>query len=931
MPAKFNRLLAIFILLFLGQPSTPTFAAAIKMQKSGLTYLIDKTPAWVERQTSPAVGSASPQNGSTQILLSDTQVNLLGTKPITYVHGKVLSTERSGLENISTIRISFNPRFETLTLHDLAIFRDGRRLEQTNTARVDLAQRERRLEEGIYDEDVEAIVALADVRVGDIVEYGYSIAGENPIFSGRHSSFFVLNRDQPVARLSIRIQYPANRKLFYQMYRSDLPIIETQERSIRKLALNGENLPPIRPEDAVPAWFGMYPMLQVSEFSNWSEVSTWAKNLYDVPKDLSPEIESVLDKLKVEAKNPETLAALALAWVQNEIRYYSIVVGTSSHRPNHPNITVRQRFGDCKDKSLLLAAMLQRLGIQAEPALVSHRIGKRIADLLPTPLAFDHVIVQARIGDRTYWLDGTRTYQGSDLNTLGFTIFGKALVAGGSQTDGLVEQTLPQEARSGTSVTETFKLEKYGTPTVLTLQQRYFGHFAESVRNQISANGIRRLVEALQSDYGRDFPNIAVIGEPGIVDDPVANTLTLTQNFTVPQVFSYETGRAKANSIYARSMLPWLRFPGSPERKFPLALHFPDSYEHNVIFDLPNKLPFTAPAPETWQDRHYALSSRISVGGQRVTFNYSARILQDHVAAQDFPTFSEKFKQGSMMLFSSLSVPLVENAKLRNRLTRDFEIADINFRKPDQLDNLHQKFLRDLAIADESIGSGHIAGSLLAKAYKDRAQASSLLGKKDDALADVNRAIEISPDDASHVLKAEILLYMGRYQEALQALEHVTHEKNSTNTLIAAGMANFYLGKYADASQALTKATEVAGADDLPYSLIWLGLALKKAGRPADELIARHAGRLATGWPADAVSFMQGKTREENLINAAKQDEKESRLRLCEAYFYLGQKALLDGNTGDAKRWFAKSVETKAFMYREHIFSQQELKRVDRQ
>lgn len=930
MAANFVRIYAFCSLVLVGLGGGGPSMAATKVQTAGLQYLIDKTPAWVEKLASPNAMPGTVQgNGSIEVLLSDTQVNLLGPKPLTYFHHRSVAQERSGLEGVSTIRIWFNPRFETLTLHDLAVFRDGKRIDQLKSARIDLAQRERRSEEGVYDEDVEAIVALADVRVGDIVEYAYTIAGENPILAGRFSSFFLLNRDQPLARVAVRIQYPANRKFNYKLYRSELELAETVDRNVKKMRLDGEALPPVRMEQGVPPWYGVYPWLEATEYESWEEVAAWARNLYQVPADLSPEIEAVLDKLKAEAKTPEELVAMALAWVQNEIRYYSVVVGTSSHRPNHPNQTLRQRFGDCKDKSLLLVTMLRRLGIEAEPALVSSRARRRIADFLPTPAAFDHVIVRARLGNQTYWLDGTRTYQGRALANLGFMDFGKALPIAAGPARELAEVIAPSGARSGSEITETFKVEKYGAPATMTLQQKYFGSFAEWFRNEAAAKGIRATTESVQSDYGKDFPNIAPLGEATLSDDPIGNTITLTQAFSIPQLFSYEAGRAKALSIYARSIVPWIRLPGALDRKFPLALPFPETFSHHVVFELPNKLPVTVPPAENWQDRHYALNSRISVDNNRVTFSYGARPLKDHVATADFASFSEKFKQASGMFFSSLSLPMFDNTQLRNRLARDFEKADINFRKPDQLDNIRQKFLRDYAVADESIQSGLIAGTMLAKAYKDRAEAASLLGRKQEALDDVNKSIELAANDDALVLKAEIQLYSGRYREALDTLGLLTQDMEKSGALSAAGMANFYLGNYDEARRRFGKAAEVAGSEELPYSLIWLALAEMKAGQAPDDAVRKHVPRLGTGWPNDAVTFMLGESGEDKLLAAARQDEKESRLRLCEAYFYLGQKALLEGNVADAKRWFGKSVDTKASMYRELIFSQHELKRLE--
>lgn len=66
----------------------------------------------------------------------------------------------------------------------------------------------------------------------------------------------------------------------------------------------------------------------------------------------------------------------------------------------------RNGYGDCKDLSILLTAMLEAAGIKAEPALVSR--GDVAPNLLiPGIYAPNHAIVRAEIDGQTWWLDPT--------------------------------------------------------------------------------------------------------------------------------------------------------------------------------------------------------------------------------------------------------------------------------------------------------------------------------------------------------------------------------------------------------------------------------------------------------------------------------------------------------------------------------------------
>jgi transglutaminase-like putative cysteine protease len=101
--------------------------------------------------------------------------------------------------------------------------------------------------------------------------------------------------------------------------------------------------------------------------------------------------------------------------VQDEVRYLGIELGTYSHTPTGPSKVFERRFGDCKDKTLLLATVLNELGIDARPALVNTDARRALDGWQPSPYAFDHVIVRAELGGKTYWLDPTTPYQRGTL------------------------------------------------------------------------------------------------------------------------------------------------------------------------------------------------------------------------------------------------------------------------------------------------------------------------------------------------------------------------------------------------------------------------------------------------------------------------------------------------------------------------------------
>src|SRR5690606_24236734 len=102
-------------------------------------------------------------------------------------------------------------------------------------------------------------------------------------------------------------------------------------------------------------------------------------------------------------------ASAALRLVQDQVRYVALLMGEGALTPASADETWSQRLGDCKAKTAILLALLDGLGITAEPAAVSVNNGDGMNEGLPRMSAFNHVLVRVEIDGQVHWLDGART------------------------------------------------------------------------------------------------------------------------------------------------------------------------------------------------------------------------------------------------------------------------------------------------------------------------------------------------------------------------------------------------------------------------------------------------------------------------------------------------------------------------------------------
>lgn len=127
--------------------------------------------------------------------------------------------------------------------------------------------------------------------------------------------------------------------------------------------------------------------------------------------DPTPEMKSLVERFKEETTQTDELVKRAFYWVQDNIRYIAFEDGLRGLIPFDASTVCDQRYGDCKDMSILLVALLKHAGIPAFPAWIGTRdIPQNYSDL-PTPAVDNHMIAvyQNEEGEWIF-LDPTSNY-----------------------------------------------------------------------------------------------------------------------------------------------------------------------------------------------------------------------------------------------------------------------------------------------------------------------------------------------------------------------------------------------------------------------------------------------------------------------------------------------------------------------------------------
>lgn len=905
------------------------------VQADAFSYEVGPVPGFVQRRPDGAENPAKTARGAKNVryLLFDRQVSLLHQQPEDYLRVVMQPMDAQGVREASQLYVMFSPDYEKLKVHAVRVIREGRVLDRTAEVKFDLLRRERNLEQQIYEGAVTAVGVLSDIRANDIIEFERTVVGANPIFGGRYSAITALSLNEPVDELRYTLLHPESRQITVRV-----PAFVTATKSVQGGVARREwvarNLRAVLEEKDRPSWHDPRSWIDASEFTDWQDVARWARDLFDVPGQLEPGLRQQIAVWKAKGLGQAELTAEVLRWVQTEIRYFGIEIGANSHKPYHPNQTYTRRFGDCKDKSLLLATLLNDLGIAAHPALVSLEQNRSVENRLPMPFAFDHAIVRVRLSGRTYWLDPTLPPQHGSLDDISAHDFGRALVVGAAET-GLSEAGFPPGYTNRIELTDRYVVKRFAEPA--ELEETYVAYRADAERLRLIHASLPKaeFSRFIQSDKLRIHPNAKVMGEVQVVDNHQNNSLTLVNRYQVPDLFDYEPGRFKVN-VPDITIMGLLKQPEVPDRASPMKLPYPMQAGHEVVFELPENPIRNVPPPQIQRTRFWEHRSQFRTEAKSLRSERRVTSLRDSVPPAEMRSYLSDVQDLRQSLGVSLTLKVAEIPKsewetLERALSR-FERYEKSKSGVVQAQIEAEVMIRQIGY---DIASGKLNDPHLAHAHGERALHWDSQDKVEDAVRDIDEAIRLAPAHTGHKLaKARILTGYGRFQEALEIFlalekEGLGHEFKESD-LRGMGEAYFYLGRYEEAARRLDQAAGLSDRTGMLISAFWRHLVSLKSGGAVASTLERSLGAESNrDWPYAVGEMLLGRMTPDQLKDAARSDDPGiERDQLCEAYFYTAQKYLLTGDPDQAGDYFEKAVDLNVVPYLEHKFARLELQRL---
>ncbi len=249
----------------------------------------------------------------------------------------------------------------------------------------------------MYSDLMTKVVTLSDVTAGSVLDVRFTIVSKGMAIRDSYWCQFVVDSSTPIKEFRYSITIPKDldiRKKEFSLTRKPMILQDKDNITYSWLIKNMEArdkaedyMPPPRPES-----FNEY--VEFSSIKSWQDISSWYEALVKKNSKMNRSIESTVKKIIKGKMSVRDKTRAILEYIQKDFRYVSMSFGDNALEPHPADQVFKNKYGDCKDLSLLCKVMLGIAGVNSQICLFNTE--DSISDPkhdLPIPSLFDHVLL----------------------------------------------------------------------------------------------------------------------------------------------------------------------------------------------------------------------------------------------------------------------------------------------------------------------------------------------------------------------------------------------------------------------------------------------------------------------------------------------------------------------------------------------------------
>jgi len=509
----------------------------------------------------------------------------------------------TGREKFSDLRIPYDKNEDKIEILLAKTYKgDGTSIDVEQKAINDVTPPEL-AEADLYANILHRVLSFSAVDPGSVLAVHYRKEKEK---AGNVEGVALFQFDEPLVRKELKVIIPKDKILKSKIKGLQAELREEMAGEQKIYSLLADNSPQIKPEEFMPPLEELASRAVFSTFPDWREAVRVFSDSFFKAANPSAEVKTFTEKIIKGASAEIDKIKNIFFFVARDVRSVRFALGEGGFEVHAAGMVLKNRYGDWKDKSGLLAAMLKAAGIKAYPVLVHSRAIPPEEDV-PTLKQFDALLVAVpRGGNNGYlFLDPF-----ADDSLFGYFREGRGSRGLAVKPDGvefIPVRCLP-EAESVLRNDIAAEIGKDGAIK---------GKICSELSGLFDQRGRQLLKDMTAKELDVFFKeSVNKIGEDGkTLKNQLSNAKDLTQKVKISQEFSAQNYAIFQGSImliqipqvpYAFSEIP---SPSLPKRKYPVRLPGEADIHSSVVLKVPPEFkPLYLPEAFSFEKEYGAFS-----------------------------------------------------------------------------------------------------------------------------------------------------------------------------------------------------------------------------------------------------------------------------------------------------------------------------------
>ena len=436
------------------------------------------------------------------------------------------------------------------TLQDMQVIeahtttKEGKRIDVTQD-QIRLQQSPQSQSAPMFDDGKVMTVVFPGTDVGAVLHVHLRRTQKTPLFPGQFSTVEVSQLEDEYESAQVTVKAPAAMKLFVDAI--DMPggLVSANDGGTQVWRWSIAKVSARPPEIGAVGSTDYSPRVAVTTFPSFDAAAKAYSDRAAAKSAVTPEIQQLADEITHGIPDKRAQAEALYRWVSSNIRYVAIFLDFGGVVPHAAKDIAAARYGDCKDHTTLLEALLAAKGIKSSPVLVNATKTYWNPQAAAAPGVFNHAITY--VPEFHLFLDSTAAL--APFGTLPIPELGKAalVIDDGSGKPALVKLPLSTPATERTTINTAITIDPdgsaHGTSTIAVngavelLSRQLFASLPPGIESQLASrvlsltgqNGTGTYKHGDVHDLTVPFTYSTEFALPGLVQLPGPGALPIPQ------------------------------------------------------------------------------------------------------------------------------------------------------------------------------------------------------------------------------------------------------------------------------------------------------------------------------------------------------------------------------------------------------------------